>query len=51
MGNFAARTFGFEEAPLLLKDSVTGTEKVIGEAAKESHGGKMWGHDGKLQQW
>ena len=51
MGNLGARTYGLEKAPLEIKESVTGVEKLIGEATKETHGGKMWGYDGKLQQW
>ena len=51
MGNHGARSFGFENAPVEIKDSVTRVEKLIGEVTKESHGGKLWGYDGKLQQW
>lgn len=51
MGNTGARTFGFEKAPVEIKDSVTGVEKLIGEGRKESHGGKMLSYDGKLHQW
>ena len=51
MGNAGARAYGFEKAPLEIKDSVAGVEKLIGEATKESHGGRMWGHDAKQQQF
>lgn len=51
MGNFGAKTFGFEQAPVEVKESCSGVEALIGEATRESHGGKMWGHDGKHQAW
>ena len=51
MGNNGARSFGLEEAPVKLQDSVTGMLKVLEQATKETHGGKMWGYDGKQKQW
>lgn len=51
MGNYGAQCFGADKASVTIKDSVTGLEKVIGEARKETHGGKMWGYDGKLETW
>lgn len=51
MGDLGARTYGFGKAPLEIKESVAGVEKVIGEVTKETHGGKMWAYNGKEQQW
>ena len=50
MGNFGAKALGFGEAPLAIKDPVVGVEKVIGEATKQSHGGRLRGYDGIVQQ-
>lgn len=51
MGNLGATTYGYEQAPVTIVDSTVGTEKVIDVGTKESHGGKLWGYDGKVQQW
>ena len=51
MGNLGATTYGFEKAPLEIKESIAGMDQVIGEATKEIHGGKMWAYNGKEQQW
>lgn len=51
MGNSSAKAFGLQQAPLGVKESCSGVEALIGEATKESHGGKLWGHDGKQQAW
>lgn len=51
MGDYSARVFGFEQAPVTLEESVTGVAKVIDASTKETHGGKMWGHDGELMTW
>ncbi|KAM7183269.1 short-chain dehydrogenase reductase SDR protein [Naviculisporaceae sp. PSN 640] len=51
MGNYSARVFGLEQAAITLEESVTGIAKVIDASTKESHGGKMWGHDGELMTW
>lgn len=51
LGNTGAEWFGFESAPLSINESVVGMEKLIGAITKESHGGKLWGHDGQVQQW
>lgn len=51
MGNSGAKAFGLEQAPLGVQESCSGVEALIGEATKESHGGKLWGHDGKQQAW
>ncbi|RFU29494.1 hypothetical protein B7463_g6825, partial [Scytalidium lignicola] len=50
-GNSSAQAFGLPEAPVKLDDSVNGMIGVLDVATKESHGGKMWGHDGKQQAW
>ncbi|KAK3690105.1 hypothetical protein B0T22DRAFT_423831 [Podospora appendiculata] len=50
-GNTSAKHYGFEQAPLPIIDSVTGLVSVIDVATKESHGGQLWGHDGKKQAW
>lgn len=51
MGNFGARAFGLEQAPLGIDESCDGMEKLIDVATKESHGGKLWGYDGKQETW
>ncbi|EME45389.1 hypothetical protein DOTSEDRAFT_170752 [Dothistroma septosporum NZE10] len=51
MGNFGARAWGPGEAPLGVEESVTGMKKVIEAARKDTHGGKMFGIDGKQQAW
>ncbi|PQE20079.1 Short-chain dehydrogenase reductase SDR protein [Rutstroemia sp. NJR-2017a BBW] len=50
-GNSSAQAFGLPEAPVLLDDSIKGMISVLDAATKESHGGKMWGYDGKQQAW
>ncbi|KAK3320147.1 hypothetical protein B0T19DRAFT_433963 [Cercophora scortea] len=50
-GNTSAKHYGFEQAPLPILDSVTGLVSVIDVATKESHGGQLWGYDGKKQAW
>ena len=39
------------EAPVKLEDSINGMIGVLDVATKETHGGKMWGFDGKQQAW
>ena len=51
MGNFGAQSLGFSEAPTGIEESVTGMKKVIDAARKETHGGRMWGIEGKQQAW
>jgi hypothetical protein len=51
MGNSGAVLFGVEKPPLDVETSVTGTVKVIEQATKETHGGKLWQYDGTLQRF
>ncbi|KAF4628881.1 hypothetical protein G7Y89_g9268 [Cudoniella acicularis] len=51
MGNTGAHTFGMEQAPVTVEDSCTKMVKLIETATKESHGGKLWGHEGEQQAW
>lgn len=51
MGNTGARAFGMEQAPVALEDSCSQMVKLIEGATKESHGGKMLGHDGEQMSW
>ncbi|KAH8800480.1 hypothetical protein F5884DRAFT_810556 [Xylogone sp. PMI_703] len=50
-GNSSAQAFGLPEAPVKLEDSINGMISVLDAATKETHGGKMWGHDGNQQAW
>lgn len=51
MGNAGARFFGMEEAIVEPGDSCRGMVKLIEEAKKESHGGKLWSQEGELLAW
>ncbi|KAI1392522.1 NAD(P)-binding protein [Hypoxylon trugodes] len=51
MGNSSARMLGLQEAPDRLDESCDGIVKVIDEAKKEIHGGKMWSYHGNEQPW
>ncbi|KIW86605.1 uncharacterized protein Z519_12789 [Cladophialophora bantiana CBS 173.52] len=51
MGDSGARVFGLEHAPDSLPDSCDGMIKLFDEAAKETHGGKLWQHDGIQLPW
>jgi hypothetical protein len=51
MGNTGARAFGMVQAPVAVKDSCNQMVKLVDGATKESHGGKMWWHDGELMSW
>ena len=51
MGNFGATSYGLEKAPLEIEESICGMVRVIGEVAKETHGGKIWTYNGNEQQW
>lgn len=51
MGNSGALLLGLEEAPVGIDDSCNGVVRVIDGAAKESHGGRLWGYEGKVLPW
>ncbi|KAM7185887.1 NAD(P)-binding protein [Rhypophila sp. PSN 637] len=51
MGNHGANNFGLDKAEVTVEDSVTGVAKVIDASTKESHGGKMWSHEGEQLAW
>ncbi len=51
MGNKGARTFGMEEAPTKVDDSVTGMFQVLTTATKEKYGGKVVLYTGEVQLW
>jgi len=51
LGNRGARAFGMEQAPITVEESCSQMVHLINGATKESHGGKLWGHDGEQQTW
>lgn len=51
LGNHGAHHFGFEAAPLSAEKSTEGIVKVVGEATRESHGGKLIQWDGAMLAW
>lgn len=51
MGNAGAPYFGFEHAPLGVEESCSGIVELIDGATKESHGGRLWGYNGKQEAW
>lgn len=51
MGNFGAKAFGIEHAPLGIKESCDGVVALVDSATKETHGGGFWGHDGEKLAW
>ncbi|KAI0835502.1 NAD(P)-binding protein [Hypoxylon sp. FL0890] len=51
MGNTSACFLGFQEAPDGIDKSCDGIVKVIGVAAKQTHGGKIQSYEGKQQAW
>ena len=42
MGTLGAKARGWERAPVLLPDAVSGIVKMVDEATRESHGGRFW---------
>lgn len=51
LGNRGAVAAGLSEAPDSLQDSCLNVQKVIDAAARDSHGGKFWWHDGSAHPW
>lgn len=51
MGNHGAVSFGLEKASITTKESVEGMIKVIDDATRETHGGKLWTWDGRQVPW
>ncbi|GAA5972857.1 hypothetical protein JCM11641_003976 [Rhodosporidiobolus odoratus] len=51
MGNDGARSFGLEQAPVTIEDSVAGQLRLVDEATGETHGGKFWDYTGDAIPW
>lgn len=51
MGNRGALAYGFAEAPLDAGESMSRVVRLIDEATKETHGGKLWNHRGTQEAW
>jgi hypothetical protein len=51
MGNEGARTFGMEQAPTTVGESVGGMFQVLTTATKEKYGGKVVLYTGEVQAW
>ncbi|WYZ41093.1 hypothetical protein EsH8_IV_001434 [Colletotrichum jinshuiense] len=51
LGNNGAHYFGHEQAPLSVGDVTDGIIKVVEEATRESHGGKLVQWDGAVLPW
>lgn len=51
LGNRGARAFGMEQAPIGVEDSGSQMVQLIDGATKESHSGRLWGHDSEQQTW
>ncbi len=51
MGSGSAKSFGMEDAPTTLADSIAGVTKNIDEATRESQSGKFAAFDGTLNGW
>lgn len=49
MGNQGARTFGIEQAPTTVEESVNGMYNVLTTATKEKWGGKVVLYTGEVQ--
>ena len=49
MGNKGARTFGMEEAPTTVDESVGGMVNVLTTGTKENYGGKVVLYNGEVQ--
>ncbi|KAL2837787.1 hypothetical protein BJY01DRAFT_237748 [Aspergillus pseudoustus] len=51
MGNRGANSFGLEKATISVEESVRGVVRVIDEATKETHTGKLWTYTGDQEPW
>lgn len=51
LGNTAAQSFGMEEAPTTVDESVDGLLQVLTTATKEKYGGKVVLYTGEVQVW
>jgi norsolorinic acid ketoreductase len=51
MGNAGAKALGMEQAPVAVEESCTKMVQLVDVVTKESHGGKMWEHDGEKMSW
>ncbi|BGP31015.1 hypothetical protein JCM10296v2_002779 [Rhodotorula toruloides] len=51
MGNRAATGLGFEKAPVIVEDSVTGILRILDEAKRETHTGHSFEFTGKELPW
>lgn len=51
LGNYGAKSFGIEEAPDSVEESVDGMIKLFDVATKGTHGGKFWNYHGEQEAW
>ena len=51
LGNEGARTFGIEQAPTTVEESVAGMYRVLSTTTKEKYGGKVVLYTGEVQSW
>ena len=52
MGNAGAVAAGMKEAPATLEQSVTSIVKLVDEAKRDTHGGKLWDSiPGTVEAW
>ena len=51
MGSGSAKSFGMEDAPTTLVDSIVGVTKSIDGATKEGQSGELISFDGTVNGW
>lgn len=49
MGEFCAKSSGFDEAPVTVKDACNGSFKAINEATKQFSSDRFWTYEGKKE--